>query len=218
MPLAIFDLDETLISIDSDHAWGEFICERGIVDRDEYQATNDAFYADYRQGRLDVGAYLQFSCAILARYPMALLDRWRQQFVATVIEQAILPAAMDLVDRHRQAGDLLMVITSTQRFITAPIVQRFGIETLIAPEPEVVAGRYTGGIVGVPSFGQGKVTCLNAWLADTGHSLRDSYFYSDSHNDLPLLKLVDHPFAVDPDNVLRAEAEHRQWPIITLRG
>lgn len=218
MPLAIFDLDETLISIDSDHAWGEFICERGIVDRDEYQATNDAFYADYRQGRLDVGAYLQFSCAILARYPMALLDQWRQQFVAAVIEPAILPAAMTLVNRHREAGDYLMVITSTQRFITAPIVQRFGIETLIAPEPEVVAGQYTGGIVGVPSFGPGKVTCLNAWLADTGRSLDDSYFYSDSHNDIPLLKLVDHPVAVDPDDVLRAEAEHRQWPIITLRG
>jgi HAD superfamily hydrolase (TIGR01490 family) len=217
MSLAIFDLDETLISIDSDHAWGEFICELGLVDRDQYRARNDAFYEDYKQGQLDVRAYLRFACGVLARYPMNQLVDWRQQFVETVIEPAILPAAVALVNRHRRAGDYPIVITSTQRFITETIVERFGIETLIAPEPEIVAGRFTGEVVGVPSFGQGKVTRLNAWLADHGHSLKGSYFYSDSRNDLPLLRLVDHPVAVDPDETLRQEAEQKRWPIITLR-
>jgi HAD superfamily hydrolase (TIGR01490 family) len=215
--LAIFDLDETLIAGDSDHAWGEFMIDRGLVTAD-HRAQNDAFYEQYKRGELDAGAYYRFACAALAPHTMALLEDTRRDFVEQLIMPLMLDKAASLIQDHRQAGDKLLVITATLEFVTAPIVERLGIADLIAPIPERINDRYTGELVGVPSFGIGKVTRLIAWLAETQFNLQGSHFYSDSANDLPLLELVDHPVAVDPDSRLRDIAERRQWPIISLRN
>ncbi len=217
MPLAIFDLDETLIAADSDHEWGQFVVDKGLVDAEKHKKKNDDFYEQYKAGQLDIDEYLQFSCSILTRYSIEELHQFRSEFVTQRIRPIILDKALDLVNKHREQGDTLLVITSTIEFVTRPIVDEFGIDTLIAPDPEIVSNRYTGEIVGVPSFAAGKVTRLEQWLADRQDSLEGSSFYSDSHNDLPLLRLVDHPVAVDPDPILRKEAEENQWPIISLR-
>lgn len=217
MPLAIFDLDETLIAADSDHEWGQFVIDKGLVDAEKHKKKNDDFYEQYKAGQLDIDEYLQFSCSILTRYSIEELHQFRSEFVTQRIRPIILDKALDLVNKHREQGDTLLVITSTIEFVTRPIVDEFGIDTLIAPDPEIVSNRYTGEIVGVPSFAAGKVTRLEQWLADRQDSLEGSSFYSDSHNDLPLLRLVDHPVAVDPDPILRKEAEENQWPIISLR-
>lgn len=217
MALAIFDLDETLIASDSDHEWGEFCAESGLVDPDEHRQKNDAFYEQYKRGELDINEYLQFSCGVLASHPLDVLHEHRARFVEQRIESLVLPKALSLVKQHQDHGDYVMVITSTIEFVTRPIVDIFNIETLIAPVPELIDNRYTGRISGVPSFAEGKVTRLNMWLEDSGYSLADSYFYSDSHNDLPLLRLVDNPIAVDPDSVLAQEAAEKQWQIISLR-
>jgi HAD superfamily hydrolase (TIGR01490 family) len=214
--LAIFDLDETLIAGDSDHAWGEFMINRGLVTAD-HRAQNDAFYEQYKRGELDANAYYRFACAALAPHTMALLEATRRDFIEQLIMPLMLDKAARLIAEHRRAGDTLLVITATLEFVTAPIVERLGIADLIAPVPERINDRYTGELVGIPSFGIGKVTRLNEWLADTQFSLQGSHFYSDSANDLPLLELVDHPVAVDPDPRLRDIAERRQWPIISLR-
>lgn len=216
MALAIFDLDETLIAGDSDHAWGEFMINRGLVTAD-HRAQNDAFYEQYKRGELDANAYYRFACAALAPHTMALLEATRRDFIEQLIMPLMLDKAARLIAEHRRAGDTLLVITATLEFVTAPIVERLGIADLIAPVPERINDRYTGELVGIPSFGIGKVTRLNEWLADTQFSLQGSHFYSDSANDLPLLELVDHPVAVDPDPRLRDIAERRQWPIISLR-
>lgn len=218
MPLAIFDLDETLIAADSDHEWGQFVVDKGLVDAEVHKKKNDDFYEQYKAGQLDIDEYLQFSCSILTQYSIEDLHRFRSEFVAQRIRPIILDKAQDLVKKHRERGDTLLVITSTIEFVTRPIVDEFGIDTLIAPDPEIVENRYTGRIVGVPSFAAGKVTRLEQWLADRQDSLEGSSFYSDSHNDLPLLRLVDNPVAVDPDPILRQEAEDNQWPVISLRG
>ncbi len=217
MTLAIFDLDETLIDIDSDHEWGEFIVDRGLVDQEYHRTTNNAFYEDYKRGELDVDAYLKFACSVLTRFDMPTLHKLRQEFVEERILDHLLPAAIAVIQDHRERGHQLLIITSTIEFITRPIADAFGIETLIAPLPEIVNNRYTGKIKGVPSFGAGKVTCLQDWLASSTETMEGSYFYSDSRNDLPLLQQVDHPVAVDPDSTLAQFARDRAWPIISLR-
>jgi HAD superfamily hydrolase (TIGR01490 family) len=217
MRLALFDLDNTLLAGDSDHAWGDYLCERGILDGVAYKARNDAFYQDYLAGKLNITDYLNFSLEILGRTEMAQLDQWHREFMRDCVEPIITPKALALLDQHRAAGDKLLIITATNRFVTGPIAARLGVDTLLATECEMVDGRYTGRTTDVPCFKEGKVTRLNRWLAETGLSLDDSYFYSDSMNDLPLLEKVANPFAVDPDPTLRAEAERRGWPVISLR-
>ncbi len=217
MPLAIFDLDNTLLSGDSDYLWGRHLAELGVVDAPSYEAANRRFYEDYEAGRLDIMAFLAFSLRPLAENDPAELARWRADFIERRIRPLIGQPARDLVESHRQAGDTLLIITATNRFVTEPIAALFGIEHLIATEPEQRDGRFTGEVAGMPSFREGKIARLRDWLAHTGESLAGATFYSDSHNDLPLLELVDHPVAVDPDEALRAHAERAGWPIISLR-
>ena len=217
MTLAIFDLDNTLLHGDSDHAWGEFIANLGIVDSKSYREKNDAFYDDYCRGALDVFAYQRFVLQPLAGLSMAELARWHEQFMREKIEPIILPKAQALIDSHRAQRHTLMIITATNSFITAPIAKRLGIDTLIATTPEQKNGVYTGDIVGVPCYREGKVERLNVWLAENEATLNGSYFYSDSHNDLPLLQRVDNPVAVDADDTLRKYAEDNGWRILSLR-
>ncbi|MGM0543779.1 MAG: HAD family hydrolase [Pseudomonadota bacterium] len=217
MSLAIFDLDNTLISIDSDHAWGEFLLEQGAVDPVAYREANDRFMADYQAGNLDMAEFLAVALKPLADNTPEQLAAWHQQFMASKIEPHILPKGEALLARHRTSGDTLLIITATNRFITAPIAERLGVDHLIAVEPERIDGRYTGRVQGVPSYREGKVTRLQQWLAEQELSMEGAWFYSDSHNDLPLLEEVDHPVAVDPDDTLRNVAEQRQWRIMSLR-
>ena len=217
MPLAIFDLDNTLLAGDSDYLWGVFLAERGIVDPDHYERENERFYREYKEGRLDIHVFLRFSLAPLARHSPDELAAWREAFLAEKIEPIVLPKALDLVQRHRDAGDLLLIITATNSFVTGPIATRLGIPHLIATEPVLRDGRYTGEVDGIPSFREGKVLRLEQWLEAHGASLAGSSFYSDSHNDVALLERVDHPVAVDPDPALAALAAARGWQILSLR-
>jgi HAD superfamily hydrolase (TIGR01490 family) len=217
MALVIFDLDNTLLGGDSDHAFGEFACESGLVDSAGFSARNDAFYADYQSGDLDIDAYLRHALSPLAGQSTATADRWHLAFMRAKIEPMLLPKASALIDRHRQQGDRLLIITATNRYITQPIAQRLGINELIACEAEIIDGHYTGAPIGTPSYGAGKVVRLLEWLEETGETLAGSWFYSDSHNDIPLLVEVDHAVAVDPDERLRAYAQEQGWPIISLR-
>nr|WP_276322304.1 HAD-IB family hydrolase [Halomonas neptunia] len=215
--MAIFDLDNTLLSIDSDHAWGEFLLEQGVVDPIAYREANERFMADYNAGTLDMAAFLEMALKPLADNTPEQLSAWHQQFMASKIEPSILPKAEELLARHRTKGDTLLIITATNRFITAPIAERLGVDHLIAVNPEVANGRYTGRVSGIPSYREGKVTRLNQWLEQQDISMDGAWFYSDSHNDLPLLEQVDHPVAVDPDETLRKVAEERHWRIMSLR-
>ncbi len=217
MALAIFDLDNTLIAGDSDHGWGEFLVAKNKVDRGHYQEMNDRFYADYENGCMDIMAYLEFSLAPLAATSMAELGQLHLEFMQQVIAPLRLPKAEALIEKHRLAGDRLLVITSTNRFIVEPICQALGIHELLATDPEIVNGRYSGKIVGIPTYQEGKVDRLNLWLNDNNETLDGSYFYSDSINDMPLLLEVDKPVAVDPDAALSAQASSRGWDIISLR-
>ncbi|TFH67857.1 HAD family hydrolase [Gammaproteobacteria bacterium LSUCC0057] len=218
MALALFDLDNTLIGGDSDHSWGEFLVRQGVVDGDHYRAKNDQFYRDYLAGCLDINAYLELALAPLAAHPKAQLDQLHRQFMDEVIEPLLLPKAQALIERHRAAGDRLLVITATNRFVVEPICARLGLTELLATEPELIDGRYTGRVSGVPTFQGGKVTRFNDWLVQQGISATTaSYFYSDSINDLPLLEQVSSPVAVDPCDKLRHCAQQRGWPIISLR-
>ncbi|MES2819074.1 MAG: HAD family hydrolase [Pseudomonadota bacterium] len=217
MRLALFDLDNTLLGGDSDHAWGDYLCERGILDGIAYKARNDAFYQDYLAGSLNITDYLNFSLEILGSSSMEQLAQWHRDFMRDCIEPIILAKGEALLAEHRAAGDKLLIITATNRFVTGPIAARLGVETLLATECEMLDGRYTGRTTDVPCFKAGKVTRLNRWLAENGLDLAGSYFYSDSINDLPLLEQVSQPFAVDPDPSLRAEAQQRGWPVISLR-
>ncbi len=216
MALAIFDLDNTLLSGDSDYLWGVYLADNGIVDRAAYEAENERFFEDYKAGRLDIFEFLTFSLRPLAVNAPQDLERWRADFIEQKIEPVIGAPALALVEKHRKAGDTLMIITATNAFVTAPIAERLGIPHLIATEPELRAGRFTGRVEGTPSFREGKVSRLKQWLETAGESLNGSHFYSDSHNDLPLLELVDHPVAVDPDEALQGIAEERGWPVISL--
>lgn len=217
MALAIFDLDNTLIAGDSDHGWGEFLVAKNKVDRDHYQKMNDRFYADYEAGCLDIMAYLEFSLAPLAATPMAELTQLHLDFMQQVIAPLRLPKAEALIEKHRRAGDRLLVITSTNRFIVEPICQALGIDELLATDPEIIDGRYSGKIIGVPTYQNGKVERLSLWLTENNETLTGSYFYSDSINDMPLLLEVDNPVAVDPDEALATEATTKGWKIISLR-
>lgn len=218
MPLAIFDLDNTLLCGDSDYLWGRHLIDLGVVDGDHYERTNQKFYDDYRAGQLDIEAFLRFSLAPLSQYPVEQLERWREVFMREHIEPIVLQAAEALVEQHRSCGDTLMIITATNAFVTAPIAKRFGISHLIATEPALVDGRYSGDIIGLPAFREGKVERLQQWLETESASLSGSVFYSDSINDLPLLETVDFPVAVDPDERLATIARERNWPVRSLRG
>jgi HAD superfamily hydrolase (TIGR01490 family) len=216
--LAIFDLDNTLISDDSDYLWGQFLVDQGIVDKNTYEIANTKFYEDYRKGNLDINEFLRFSLKPLSQHPVEQLFKWREQFIATIIQPVLLKSAQALVDKHRMKGDTLLVITATNRFVTEPIVKIYGIDNLLATTPEFKQGGYTGNVEGIPCFQEGKVTLLEQWLKTSIETLKGSYFYSDSHNDLPLLNKVDYPIAVDPDKKLRAVATQSNWNIISLRN
>lgn len=218
MSLAIFDLDNTLISDDSDFLWGQFLVDQGIVDKNEYEEANAKFYDDYKQGKLDIVEFLNFSLAPLANNDPEQLYKWRAQFIEEVIKPIQLKPAIRLVNKHRFKGDTVMIITATNRFVTEPIAKLFGIDILLATTPEFIDGRYTGGFDGTPCFQEGKVHLLNDWLKSSKETLENSWFYSDSYNDLPLLKLVDNPVVVDPDETLRSHASNENWTCISLRS
>ena len=217
MSLAIFDLDNTLLGGDSDHAWGEFLCEKGIVDSDEYRRANDYFYEQYKNGGLDIYEFLDFALRPLTKLDTTQLNTLHQQFMAEKIEPIILPKALELLKNHKARGDYLLIITATNHFVTGPIAKRLGVDAIIATDPEVIDGQYTGKVAGTPCFQAGKVTRLHEWLSTSPHSLDNSYFYSDSHNDLPLLELVTTPIAVNPDEILEAHANEHLWPVLDLR-
>ena len=218
--LALFDLDNTLLSCDSDYEWGQFLVERGVLQRAEYEAQNAAFYEQYKAGTLDIHEFLGFALRPLAEHTPEELARWHADFMAARIRPAMSTASRALVRKHLDAGDLCAVVTATNRFVTGPIAREFGVPHLVATEPEQADGRFTGRVAGTPCFREGKVRCVEGWLAARGGRLRDfphSSFYSDSHNDLPLLEFVSRPVAVDPDEQLAAEAGRRGWPVISLR-
>lgn len=217
MSLAIFDLDNTLLRGDSDHAWGRFLIESHIVDGEAYERENERYYAQYQAGTLDIMKFLAFALRPLAMHDRAILDRWHQRYMQTKVLPMITPEARALVDKHRARGDMLLVITATNRFITAPIAREFNVPYLLATEPEERDGRFTGQVAGTPCYRDGKVTRLRSWMQEHNQTLQGSWFYSDSHNDLPLLSIVDHPVAVNPDDTLRREALKRSWPILHLR-
>ncbi len=218
MALAIFDLDNTLLSGDSDYLWGEFLVEKNIVDGESYQKSNQDFYDQYLAGTMDIFEFSAFQFKPLADNSMMDLIQWREQYLAEKIAPIILPAAQKLIAKHQQQGDTLLIITATNSFITAPIAAQLGIPNLIATEAEMINGVYTGKVSGTPSYQQGKVTRLNEWLTEHTQSLEGSYFYSDSHNDLPLLELVEQPIVVDADAKLLAIAKQRDWKVLSLRS
>ncbi len=220
MRLTLFDLDNTLLAGDSDYEWGQYLIDRGVLDRGEYEARNNVFYEQYKTGTLDIHEYLQFALGALARHTPEELEGWLEAFMETRIRPMIGPKAVELVARHAESGDLCAVVTATNSFVTAPIAREFGIPNLIATEPEREGRRFTGRVAGTPCFREGKIVRVTAWLASLGRPIEQfeaSTFYSDSLNDLPLLSLVKHPVAVDPDDALAAEAARRGWPVISLR-
>jgi HAD superfamily hydrolase (TIGR01490 family) len=216
--LALFDLDNTLLDGDSDYAWAQFLIEEGVLQAGEYNAKNDYFYDRYKDGTLDIHEFLDFQLAPLARHPRAQLDAWHSAFMQRKVRSMILPKAAELIAQHADA--LTAIVTATNRFITRPIADELGVENLIATDIEEVNGVFTGKPRGTPTFREGKIAAVDEWLASRGHRLSDfeSWFYSDSLNDLPLLERVTHPVAVDPDATLRAHAAQRGWPVISLRG
>ncbi len=217
MSLAIFDLDNTLLADDSDYLWGCFLVKLGVVDPELYESENQRFYDDYKAGSLDIFEFLAFSLKPLSEHDIPTLQQWREQFMDEVIRPLMLPKAQALVNKHRENGDTLLIITATNRFVTEPIAAAYGIDNLLATEPEMIADRYTGKVAGTPCFQEGKVERLHEWLQTNQHSLEDSYFYSDSQNDLPLLNLVTHPVTVDADETLIAYAKKNHWQQISLR-
>jgi HAD superfamily hydrolase (TIGR01490 family) len=220
MRLALFDLDNTLLAGDSDYEWGQFLVDRGVLEREAYEAQNRAFYEQYQAGTLDIHEFLGFALRPLADHAPEELERWHGDFMRTRIIPMMLPAARALVRRHLQAGELCAIITSTNSFVTAPIAREFGVEHLIATVPEKRNGRFTGRVAGLPCFREGKVRRLDEWLTRLGLRLAEfeaSACYSDSHNDLALLERVSRPVAVDPDETLAREAARRGWQTISLR-
>jgi HAD superfamily hydrolase (TIGR01490 family) len=217
MKIALFDLDNTLLAGDSDFEWAQFLIEQGVLDREVYEAQNQAFYDQYKAGTLDIHEFLDFQLKPLSRHPRTVLDQWHRDYMKKKIHPMMRDSARALVDKHK--GDMRVVITATNSFVTAPIARLFGIENLIATEPQQNGEEFTGGVIGTPCFREGKVTRLNDWLAARGETLRSyeqSWFYSDSHNDLALLSAVTHPVVVDPDDALRVHALKSRWPVISL--
>ena len=220
MNLALFDLDNTLLAGDSDYEWGQFLVDHGVLDAAEYEAQNREYYAQYVAGTLDIHEFLGFALRPLARHEPDDLARWHADFMRARILPMISERARALVARHRTAGDLCAIVTATNSFVTRPIAAEFGIAHLIATEPESVNGRFTGRVAGTPCFREGKIERVAGCLSGLGLALGNfasSTFYSDSHNDLPLLERVSIPVVVDPDPQLEAEAARRHWRVITLR-
>jgi HAD superfamily hydrolase (TIGR01490 family) len=214
MALALFDLDNTLLNGDSDHAWGVFLGELGVVDAQEQKRMQDFFYQQYLAGDLNMEEFLQFQLKPLADNPLQTLLTWRAQYVDSIIQPMIESGKPELITPHQQAGDEILIITATNDFITRPIADALGVKTLLATQTEIINGQYTGRSTGTPCFQEGKVTVLKQWMAENGQDLVGSTFYSDSINDLPLLELVDTPVAVTPDDRLRRHAERLHWTII----
>ena len=220
MNLALFDLDNTILAGDSDYNWSRFLIQEGYLDGAIHAEKNEKFYADYKAGTLDIFAFVEFQFKPLARNPRTVLNQLLKKYVEEVIKPMITEKARALVKRHQDEGDLIIVITATNSFITRPIAELFGIENLIGTDPEEKEGEFTGKVSGLPSFKEGKVTRLEAWLKGKNlllTSFEKSYFYSDSHNDLPLMQKVTHPVAVDSDDVLSEYAKSKGWPQISLR-
>jgi HAD superfamily hydrolase (TIGR01490 family) len=218
--LALFDLDHTLLPIDSDFEWGQFLVRQGVVDADEYQRRNEAFFAQYQAGTLDPVEYLEFALGTLAGFEPAHLAELQARYMREVIEPAIRPNARALLQRHADAGDLVAIITATNAFVTTPIARAFGVEHLIAARPELdQRGHPTGKLAGTPTQGHGKVVHMHAWLEGLGRpfgSFERSYFYSDSHTDIPLLSVVSHPVATNPSEKLSEHASTQGWPLLHL--
>lgn len=220
MKLALFDLDNTLLSGDSDFEWAQFLIAQGVLDREVYEARNLAFYQQYKDGTLDIQVFLDFQLKPLARHPRSQLDAWHAQFMQSRILPMMGDPARALLQQHRDAGHTLAIVTATNSFVTAPIAREFGVAHLIATEPEQINGEYTGKVTGMPCFREGKVQRLEAWLKLQGIAREDierSWFYSDSHNDLFLMEWVSDPVAVDPDAPLTQVAQTQAWPILSLR-
>lgn len=221
--LALFDLDHTLLPCDSDYEWGQFLVRIGVVDGNDYAQKNDRFYQDYKEGKLNIQEFLRFALKPLSEHSRAQLKEWHDTFMQEVIHSQVRQQAIDLVKRHQDAGDLCCVVTATNSFVTRPIVEYFGIKHLVATEPATRGDNpladFTGEVKGIPSFREGKIQRVDAWLASQNlalDQLPQSYFYSDSLNDLPLLEKVSNPIATNPDARLRDEATKRHWPILEL--
>ena len=220
MKLALFDLDNTLLNGDSDFEWSQFLIRIGILDRELFEVKNQTFYDQYKAGTLDIHEFLDFQLKPLSRHSRKVLDDWHRQFMAESVMPMVTSQSRELVKQHLDAGDVCVIITATNSFVTTPIARVFGIEHLIATEPEHIDGEFTGQVADVPCFREGKITRLDNWLSARGWTLdsfEDSVFYSDSMNDLPLMCKVKHPVAANPDATLRAHAEQHGWPIISLR-
>ena len=217
MPLAIFDLDNTLLSCDSDFEWGQFLVKKNLVDAKEYDKANRYFYDAYQQGTLDIAEFSAFSFKPLSMQSMETLKQLHDEYMQTVIKPHITKQSRALIQQHKERGDTLMIITATNSFITRPIATELGINHLLATEPKVIDGQYTTQIDGIACFKEGKVKRLELWLKENNEDLKGSIFYSDSHNDLSLLEKVDTAVAVDPDDTLREIAMKRNWEIISLR-
>ena len=221
MELVLFDLDNTLLAGDSDFSWAQFLIGKGVLDREVYEARNLQFYDQYKAGTLDIFEFLDFQLAPLARHDRAQLDRWHEEFMDTFIRPMITTAARALVDQHRTDDTLLAVVTATNSFVTGPIVREFGIPNLVATIPAQMDGRFTGKPRGMPAFKAGKIERVEAWLESLGlymGSFERTHFYSDSHNDIPLMARVSRPVAVDPDDTLREHARLHGWEVISLHG
>jgi len=216
--LVLFDLDNTLLDGDSDYFWAQHLIEEGVLEPEGYHAKNEWFYERYKDGTLDIHEFLDFQLAPIANRPRAVLDKWHEGFMQRRIRPSIPVKAVELIASHEDA--LTAIVTATNRFITEPIARELGVPNLLATDIEEIDGMFTGKPHGTPTFREGKIKRVDEWLASMGHTLGDfeSWFYSDSLNDLPLLERVDHPVAVDPDATLRALAQERGWPILSLRG
>jgi len=215
--LAIFDLDNTLLGGDSDLLWGEYLSEHGHIDKENHQNEHQRYYDDYKAGKLDINEFLEFQLRPLAENDVDTLLKWRNEYLEEKIKPIILEKATALLADHEQQDHQLLIITATNHFLTEPIADLMGVNNLIASNVEIIDGKYTGRSTGIPSYADGKVTRLKSWLEEQNFEACELWFYSDSHNDIPLLKYVDHPIIVDPDDLLKQEAEKEGWPIISLR-
>ena len=217
MSLALFDLDNTLLAADSDYLWGCFLVEKKLVDKTTYDASNQQFYEQYKQGTLDIFEFLRFSLKPLTQHSRVQLAQLHKEFMQKHIEPVMTEKGRAQIKHHRDRGDVIVIITATNRFVTQPIADAFQVDDLIATNPEIIDDQYTGNITGTPCFQAGKITCLNEWLQNTHHDLENSTFYSDSHNDIPLLEIVTTAIAVDPDEQLKVMAQQKNWEIRSFR-
>ena len=221
MHLALFDLDNTLLTGDSDYEWTQYLVSKGIVDRTTHEARNAEFYEQYKAGTMDIHEFLDFQLRPLADHTRADLEAWHADFMETQIRPRLSQKARELVRKHLDAGDICAMVTATNSFVTGPIARELGIPHLIATIPAQENGRFTGKPRGLPSFREGKIARVDAWLESMGlwwNNFQRSWFYSDSHNDLPLLLRVTDPVVVDPDATLRAYAENAGWPTLSIHA